>query len=110
MTCLSSCVESWSCLHSPDTAIHQNSHCAKSQNAAPATKLQKAQAQSVAPATRKRYGNIDRLPKYRACHATRKHHRNACHKTAQNTWYLRGNPTPADHFVAFCERRPTARQ
>ena len=68
----------------PDTAIHQNSHGATSQNSALATKLQNAQAQSAAPATRKRHGNIDRVPNYCACHATRKHHHNACHKTAQN--------------------------
>ena len=34
-----------SCLRSPDTAIHQNIHRDKSQNAAPATKLQNAHAQ-----------------------------------------------------------------
>ena len=63
-----------SCLRSPDIAIHQNSHCTTSQNAAPAKKLQNAQAQSAAPATRRRHAKIDTLLKYCACHATRKRH------------------------------------
>ena len=63
-----------SCLGSPDIAIHQTSHCTTSQNAAPAKKLQNAQAHSAAPATRRRRAKIDTLLKYCACHATRKRH------------------------------------
>ena len=83
-----------SCFRSPDTAIHQNSNCATSQNAA--------------PATRKRHGNIDRLPKYCACHAKRKRHPNACHKTPQN--HAIGEEIHIQQMILskFCERRPTA--
>ena len=83
-------------------------HVCAAQNAAPAKKLQNAQAQSVAPATRKRHGNIDRLPKYCAWHAARNHHRNARHKTAQNNTNceeIQLQQLILSHFVSAAQRQ-----
>ncbi len=70
-----------SSLRSPD---HENSTLATSPNAASVTKIDDAAAQSAAPATKNRRANWDTLLKYCACHAKRKRHRNACHKTRHN--------------------------
>ena len=54
-------------------------------------------------------GTLTGFPKYCACHANTQ---SSSQRTSQNgtkQCYLGGKPTPADDFIAFCERRPTAR-
>ena len=88
------------CLRSPAIVIHDNSTFATSQNAAPAMRLQGAAAHEKTT-----------LPKYCACHAKRKRHRNvSISQNATKTRYI-CEEMDLEHVIVstFSVRRPTVR-